>query len=812
MSMERRLILWCVLAILVATQPVLAVEAQQSQPGLQMEARAAFDGHFKYGQWLPVWVELENDGSSVDAEVRVRVVGSWGRTTFAAPVSLPTGSRKRVPVYVLPNNYSRALKVDLVQGEKVLASQDIEVRSHINTDFLVGLLAPQRGAMSLISGASWAGTARDVVLFDLALADIPERAEGLSSLDCLVFNDVDTSTLSPDQQAALASWVRQGGRLVVGGGTGALHTVAGLPRPLLPLAPQGQLDLNDVSALAGFAGNEPVRVPGPFVVAVGDVLEGQTLVAQGDVALVRERRVGIGYADLVALDLSASPFDAWAGTAAFWSRLILSSATYPQGMPSDMSVRQMRSGQLSYALSNLPSLALPSVQGLALLLGVYIVLVGPVNYVVLRWRKRLHWAWITIPLITVLFSGGAFGLGYAMRGTDLIVNKIAIVALQPDGAAHVDTYMGLFSPSQQSYEVEIDRDALLSPLNPDSQPFSSMGTSAVGEAVFIQGQPARVRGLTVNQWSMQTFMSEDTWPDVGRVVADFYVEDQSVAGTVRNETDLDLRDVVVVLGNEFTRLGDLEAGQQVDVRLRVENGATKGLGPPLSYRLFEDEFRQSGPSGPPRSAQLKQSVLEGVFSAGREFSSFSGWGGNLSKAGGYSSVGLFLLGWFDEAPPYVRVGNREPAEQTTALLYAPLAYRFRESGPIAVPPGLIPGLLTQMPREGGLCGEAGVAAVYIGRGDALFEFRLPEELQDVEVEELVLAIGSDGGWTEPPETALYSWEAEGWVTLEDPIVGRNIIHDPAALVSHGGLVRVRLSSTGRQGGCLFLDLGLEGTL
>jgi hypothetical protein len=117
-----------------------------------------------------------------------------------------------------------------------------------------------------------------------------------------------------------------------------------------------------------------------------------------------------------------------------------------------------------------------------------------------------------------------------------------------------------------------------------------------------------------------------------------------------------------------------------------------------------------------------------------------------------------------------------------------------------------------MPREGGLCGEAGVAAVYIGRGDALFEFRLPEELQDVEVEELVLAIGSDGGWTEPPETALYSWEAEGWVTLEDPIVGRNIIHDPAALVSHGGLVRVRLSSTGRQGGCLFLDLGLEGTL
>jgi hypothetical protein len=476
-----------------------------------------------------------------------------------------------------------------------------------------------------------------------------------------------------------------------------------------------------------------------------------------------------------------------------------------------MSVRQMRAGQLNYALSNLPSLALPSVQGLALLLGVYIVLVGPVNYVVLRWRKRLHWAWITIPLITALFSGGAFGVGYAMRGTDLIVNKIAIVALQPNGVAHVDTYMGLFSPSQQSYEVEIDRDSLLSPLNPDSRPFSPTGASAVGEAVFIQGRPARVRGLTVNQWSMQTFMSEDTWQDVGRIVADLRVEDQSLVGTVRNETGLDLRDAVVVLGSEFARLGDLEAGQQVDVRLRLESGATKGFGPPLSYRLFEDEFRQSGPSGPPREAQLKQSVLEGAFFAGRELGGFAEWGGGLPNAGGQSSVGLFLLGWFDEAPPYVRVGNREPAEQTTALLHAPLAYRFKESGPIAVPPGLIPGLLTQMPREGGFCGQTGVAAVYIGRGDALFEFRLPEELQDVEVEELVLAIGSDGGWVDPPETALYSWDDEGWVTLEDPIVGRNVISGPAALVSDGGLVRVRLSSAGRQGGCFYLELGLEGT-
>jgi hypothetical protein len=44
-----------------------------------------------------------------------------------------------------------------------------------------------------------------------------------------------------------------------------------------------------------------------------------------------------------------------------------------------------------------------------------------VNYLLLRWQKRLHEAWITIPLITIVFSIGAFGLGYALRGTNLIL-------------------------------------------------------------------------------------------------------------------------------------------------------------------------------------------------------------------------------------------------------------------------------------------------------------------------------------------------------------------------------------------------------
>ena len=52
---------------------------------------------------------------------------------------------------------------------------------------------------------------------------------------------------------------------------------------------------------------------------------------------------------------------------------------------------------MALALQNLPVLALPSLNILAVLLGVYIVFVGPVNYLVLRRLKKLDWGWVTIP-------------------------------------------------------------------------------------------------------------------------------------------------------------------------------------------------------------------------------------------------------------------------------------------------------------------------------------------------------------------------------------------------------------------------------
>ncbi|RPI31282.1 MAG: hypothetical protein EHM70_11865, partial [Chloroflexota bacterium] len=566
----------------------LAFDAALGQTSpINLQATAAYDGYFKYGEWLPVWVQLENSGPDLDVEVQIRIPGSPSTSVYAVETSLPTGSRKRFPIYVLPNNFSHSLVVWVMSDGKELVSQEISVMPEPNITYLLGIVAEERGALALAQSASLPGMKRSIVDVDFPVGDMPERAEGLISFDALVLNDIDTSSLTPEQKTALESWVRQGGRLIIGGGAGALRTVGGLPGSLLPLDPQEQVEVDDLESLSEYAETEAVQVPGPFVAAVGEVNDSAILAGDADLPLVAEKAVGNGFVDYVALDLTISPFNAWTGTTPFWERLLSPTAAYPDWLPPDISARQMMLNQMGYALTNLPSLDLPSIRGLAVVLGIYIVLVGPVNYLLLRWRKRLHWAWVTIPLVTIAFAAGAFSLGYLMRGNDLLLNKISIVEVQPGGVASITNYFGLFSPAQQAYEIEVNDTGLLSPVNPGYDPWGSGSYATGGEVVFIQGQTGRMRGLTVNQWSMQAFMTEGTWTDLGEITSDLSLEDQAITGVVHNNTSQTIKDAVLVIGNQFKRLGDLEPGAEVDVQMDLPELSQPDFGPPLSYRLFE---------------------------------------------------------------------------------------------------------------------------------------------------------------------------------------------------------------------------------
>lgn len=797
------------LALILALTPglmPLPLPASAQAEGIQMRATAAYGGNFKYGEWLPVYVELENQGRDIEnAEVSVQVNSSSGVLLFNTPVPLPSGSRKRVPVYVLPNNFSRELDVRVTSGDETLTSQKVSVKPQTNISYLIGLVTPERGALALMSGLRFQGLERPIVLIDVSLDELPERAESLRSLDLLVINDTDTSKLTPEQADALTGWVQQGGRLVVGGGAGAMQTAAGLPEALLPLTVQSTAEAGPevLEPLARFAKSDPVVHDGPFIVARGANPQGRVLVESASLPLVIEQSVGAGTVDFVVFDLAGLPFNGWPGTQIFWENLIGSSGSYPEYLPFDMSARQMRANNLYYPLSNIPSLDLPSIRGLSILLILYILIVGPLNYFILRWRRKLQLAWVTIPVITLLFAGASFGIGYALRGNDLILNKIALIETNPDSDALVTSYMGLFSPRMQSYEVTVQGESLISPMTGyDSNPWGATGANTGGQMVFVQGQPSRVQGLTVNQWAMQSFMSEGTWRDFGSFSGDLRIEDEKLVGTVRNDSQYTLTDVVLIMQYRFVRLGDMAPGEVKTIDMGLSNLQSDRFISPISYRLYQENVTGIIP----REVELKMNIVNTIFE-NTYMSKFIS-SARMPGSGAGLFEGVIVFGWLDQAPPTVEVPDNRLTQNTTAIVYSGLNYQFADDGYLSLPAGLIPGELTKVPVNGGACNNT--TSIYMNSGEAEFDFYIPSNLGKYRIETLKLALWRDSG--NPvglPQVALYDWGNQTWTSIQDPIQGTNVIQNPESYVNKDGTVRVQLATQSDTFGCVYLDLGME---
>jgi hypothetical protein len=535
--------------------PVPAVSA--AGEGLTMAAHALLQGHVRTGSWFSVAVDLENAGPTVTGELRISG-GVDSRTRFGTPVELATGSRKQYLLYAQPPTFGGAMTVQLVSGDTVVAEAKVAIALHDQLQLVVGVVSenPAKVVGELDLLPSQNGTPPTIV--PLSAGDLPERVQAWSVLDRLIWQDTDASALTPGQLAALRTWISGGGRLVIVGGTAGADVLTGFPDDLLPYRPTGTLDI-DPAVLRSLLGTIPAGAT-PVTAYAGELIAGRVLATSGDRVVAADRRVGAGSVTLLGFD----PTTSWIAAGdtidtPLWRGLLPARSGGIVSLTDDSMIVQ--------AVTNLPSLALPPIGGLLVLLFGYILLVGPVNYLVLRRLDRREWAWVTVPALIAVFTVGSFGIGALLRGSEVIVHEVAIVRGAPGtDQATVQSYLGIFSPSRATFQVRIPGDALIAaPMNGDI-----FGTGTTAALDILQGDPSRIRDLAVGFGSLRTVRAEATatGPIVESVLR---LEDGRIIGTVTNRSDRTLVAPAVVLGSSAVQLPDLGPGATVDVNLPVVN-------------------------------------------------------------------------------------------------------------------------------------------------------------------------------------------------------------------------------------------------
>ena len=535
-----------------------------------MAARALIQGHVRQGGWFAIAVDLENAGPVVTGELRV-AGGPDSKTRFGTKVELATGSRKTYLLYAQPPSFGGNLTVQLVDGDRVIAETKVAIALHGQSQLVVGVVSenPARivSELKLLPGQTGAIPA----IATLTPADLPERIQAWAPLDSLVWQDTDSSSLTPAQLNCLRGWIAGGGRLVIVGGTAGADSLSGFPDDLLPYRPDSLLDIDPQSLRPIFGGVPDTATT--LTAYAGAPGAGRVLATSGDRVIAADRSVGSGTVTLLGFDPATSWLangDDW--DTPLWRRLLPPRSTGAVSLADD-------SGIVS-AVMNLPSLALPPIGGLLVLLFGYVVLVGPVNYVVLRRIDRREWAWVTVPVLIVVFTVGSFGIGGLLRGSDVIIHEVGIVRGAPGVAsATIQSYLGIFSPSRTTYQVSVPGDALLAPpMNGDI-----FGNGAGTALDVLQGDPSRVRDLDVGFGSIRTIRAEAS-ATAPEVTADLRLADGRLLGTVTNQSSRTLEASAIVVGSSAFKLGDMAPGATAKVDMAV--ASTSPDWNPLSQRLF----------------------------------------------------------------------------------------------------------------------------------------------------------------------------------------------------------------------------------
>lgn len=570
-----------------------ALPQQAGGPTPTLIAEAGFNGYAKVDTWLPVRVALSS-ALPVEGELVV-VAEEAGDMRYATPVALAPGVRRALTLYAPPG--SNAVRIDFVSEGRVLASAQPALRFLSRQDRLVVAIGDPPDGFNFLAALLTPFDGRTYVA-QIAPDQLPDRSAALASIDALALSNVDTAALSRAHHAALRAWLVSGGHLILNGGPGAALTLGGLAdvapaRPssaLIATSLDGLLDFARPDALSPLPDVEPGAALAQATVLSPSAPDAQTLAVSPDTPLLMRRALGRGLVDQLAFDATLSPARDWPARTAVFGAMLGGRTDLPNapgGMRRDPRRDSRDDGPALVAARALPDAALPSFWGVAAFLLVYVLCLGPLNFLVLRRLRRPELAWVSIPVVVAGFTLLGLATGFRLRGNEPQMHRLSAVlgdARLDDaargGAAPAHAVIGLYAPRRMTLDVGLGR-GLAREVGPDANV----------DTRLTYGEPDYLRGLAVGNADVRAFYTRgeaglpDVEADLRFVPGRSASEPARITGDILNASEATLTGCVLVVGRDYAAIGDIGPGQRVRAETRLYLGRPQPVMQPASSQF-----------------------------------------------------------------------------------------------------------------------------------------------------------------------------------------------------------------------------------
>jgi hypothetical protein len=558
-----RLGLWGALLLSAWGQPPVEIKATPLL-GRAPAANGAF----------PIAVQLESRRGNYQGILRVSVGRFGSRREYLYPIDLPAGSRKVVVATPIVGRYGD-LAVIRFEARGVGVETRLPIERVLDVDQLAVVVGDAIGGLQVLKQVR--GVRNPFMLdfhtnrpmqgvYEVAYCTpelFPEQAIALSGAQLVVLTS-GAERLRAEQWAALRLWVLMGGTLVASGGAGAVYLQAPALRDLLPVQPQGTREAAQLTALGNWLGMRPPT--GSATLTQARLTAGNALLQQDGQPLIAVRPYGLGAVVFLAFNPLERPMNAYDARVRFWQRVVNATAAYAPSF----NIAALHAGQSGYTVDRWSGQATmnidtdidpPSVMLIVALLGAYFMLVVPINYWTLKRLRALDWAWLTTPLIALVFVGVLWQLAGGLYRKSLS-SKVQTVLIAQAGSpdAYAVNSALFFFPRAGVFDLQFDQSDMVEAGVADERGAGFGQTTVVRT---LEGDPKRVDGYRVSNLSFQWFRYTRTVQLQGQIEGSLRLTRRNgewrLSGTVRNRLPYELREARVLTPYGSVNIGSLGA-------------------------------------------------------------------------------------------------------------------------------------------------------------------------------------------------------------------------------------------------------------
>ena len=748
--------------LLLCPRTVSAHAARSLSNGPTFQVNAGFNGRFRDGNWVPLQIAFNNSGADFSGTLSVEDPVSYNGATvtsiYKEPISLANGAQKQITTYIpitLGGQQAGQITVKLRDSDgNVVRAQTSTITALGSRDVFVGILSDQSTGFNPLYSVALPSQGGSMIVETLNANTMPGAMVVLNNFDLIVLDNFTTSSLDNNQLNALQTWVNQGGALIEVGGPEWKHTLSALPASLMPVTVNGTGTLPAGTQLLPVGeppkagqGSIPASVNIAVTVSTATIrqeaigtLQSTTVLVADKIPLIVQERVGKGVICYTAFDPTLSPVVNWVAASALWKTLVqrtLGDKLLNANNGFFPTKSTFQTVGLSGVLQNQLTNAFPSPWLLVVLVLGYLVFLGPVRFLIIRWRRRRDWNWRIVLSSIAIFSLLTYGLAIQQKSASILSNSVSIIQLNNNSSlclkstaatlpidqqqcseAHITSYIGVFVLNQGDYQVHIPGNGLVQPAvdQNDSGPVTQSGPLAT----IAYGQNGTEVNLPEVSFSTtRSLLSNGDSQIQGGIDSQLTLQNGVLSGTVTNTLSYGLSDVYVLMTNSFARIGHLAAGQSVQISLRINN-ASNNPGMTLADQLaasngLSTPYGSDSGTTPQNELQRHIAILTALsgeagyygYCGGGPCKVVSAPGGSTYFVTGSSEQGIVdgsdpllvagspatLIGWADGPgrTTGVVVNGTTPTGLQETLVQSPLNMTF--SGSIQLPTNFINGQL-----------------------------------------------------------------------------------------------------------------------